>query len=173
MTTKRKTEAGPQPNLPVTPMLDMAFQLLAFFVMTYHPSDLEGQMELSLPSEEVTKAQDASEVKDNAESDKDKPLDLPAKLSVMERTQRDGANNGLISGVGLQDEAGQQQVDVSTGLDKLLAELKKRREGLENNDNIKIQADRKLKWDKVVQVMDVCKQAGFKNISFVKPPEGS
>ena len=42
----------------------------------------------------------------------------------------------------LQDEAGQTQVDVSTGLDKLVAELKKRREGIDNKDNIKIQADR-------------------------------
>ncbi len=28
----------------ITPMLDMAFQLLAFFVMTYHPSALEGHI---------------------------------------------------------------------------------------------------------------------------------
>ena len=37
----------------VTPMLDMAFQLLAFFVMTYHPSALEGSYKISqvLPPE--------------------------------------------------------------------------------------------------------------------------
>jgi len=66
MTTRRKTEAGPEPTLPVTPMLDMAFQLLAFFVMTYHPSDLEGQMDLSLPSENITQAKKAEDVKSDA-----------------------------------------------------------------------------------------------------------
>jgi biopolymer transport protein ExbD len=173
MTTRRKTEAGPEPTLPVTPMLDMAFQLLAFFVMTYHPSDLEGQMELSLPSEQVSKAQSAADVKDTAESDAKKDVDLPANLTVIARTQRDGANNGLLSGVSIEDASGPQQVDVSTGLDKLRDELKKRRETVDNKDNLKIQADAKLKWEKVIAVMDVCTEAGFKNISFVPPPPGS
>jgi biopolymer transport protein ExbD len=39
----------PEVALPVTPMLDVAFQLLFFFIMTFHPADLEGQIELSLP----------------------------------------------------------------------------------------------------------------------------
>src|SRR3954463_3571331 len=35
---------GVQLSLIITPMLDMSFQLLAFFIMTYHPSALEGQI---------------------------------------------------------------------------------------------------------------------------------
>jgi biopolymer transport protein ExbD len=163
----RKSEAGPEPNLPVTPMLDMAFQLLAFFVMTYHPSDLEGQMDLSLPSEKISKAEDQSKVDASAAADK-KPIDLPSNLTVQVRTQQDGIHNGMISALALQDEAGQQPVD---NLDKLKAVLEKKRETVENKDNIKLQADGKLKWDGVVQVMDVCRQAGFKNISFVPPPD--
>jgi biopolymer transport protein ExbD len=166
MTTRRKTEAGPEPTLPVTPMLDMAFQLLAFFVMTYHPSDLEGQMELSLPSESVAKAKSADEVKQDAATDKD-PLELPADLTVIVRTQRDNVNNGLISGMTLQAEAGASPVDT---LDKLRDELKSRHGSVTNKENIKIQSDAKLKWGEVVKVMDVCKEAGFTNISFVQPP---
>ena len=167
MTVRRKSEQGPEPNLPVTPMLDMAFQLLAFFVMTYHPSDLEGQMDLSLPSENITQATNPEDVKKEAAPDKTKPLELPANLTVSVRTQRDNINNGLVSGIYLQDDAGNQQVD---SLDKLRDELKRRREKVENKENIKIQADGKLKWSAVVEVMDICQQAGFKNISFV-PPE--
>ena len=167
MTTRRKTEAGPEPNLPVTPMLDMAFQLLAFFVMTYHPSDLEGQMELSLPSEAITKAQNEKEVKSDAAPD-NKPLDLPADVTVIVRTQRDNVNNGLVSDISLQDLAGPHPVGNS--LDKLRDELKKRGESAQNKENIKIQADYKLKWEEVINVMDVCHQAGFTNVSFVKPP---
>lgn len=167
MTVRRKTEAGPEPNLPITPMLDMAFQLLAFFVMTYHPSDLEGQMDLSLPSEKITQAKDKEDIKPDAAPDK-KPIDLPANLTVMVRTQQDGVNNGRISALTLQDDAGPQPID---NLEKLAAELKKRQGSVENKENIKIQADGKLKWDAVIQVMDVCQQAGFKNISFVPPPD--
>ena len=167
MTIRRKTDAGPEPNLPITPMLDMAFQLLAFFVMTYHPSDLEGQMDLSLPSEAITRAEKKEDIDPNAKPDP-KPLELPANLTVLVRTQQDGSNNGQISALTLQDEAGPQPVD---NLAKLKDELKKRQETVENKENIKIQADGKLKWESVIQVMDVCQQAGFKNISFVPPPD--
>ena len=170
MTVRRKTEAGPEPNLPVTPMLEMAFQLLAFFVMTYHPSDLEGQMELSLPSEAITQAKDKEDIKPDAPVDKEQDLKLSANLTVIVRTRRDNVNIGLISGLFLQDDAGTNPVDT---LDKLREELKSRRASVENKDNIKIQADSKLKWEEVINVMDVCQQAGFKNISFVPPPSGS
>jgi biopolymer transport protein ExbD len=167
MTTRRKTESGPEPNLPVTPMLDMAFQLLAFFVMTYHPSDLEGQMELSLPSEAISQAQDKEDVKSDATPDNQQDLKLAANISVIVRTQRDNVNTGLISGIAVQDDSGTAPVDT---LDKLREELKSRRANVENKENIKIQADSKLKWEEVISVMDACQQAGFKNISFVPPP---
>ena len=37
-------------TLPITPMLDMSFQLLAFFVMTFQSANaLEGQIDMLLP----------------------------------------------------------------------------------------------------------------------------
>jgi biopolymer transport protein ExbD len=164
MTVRRKSEPGPEPTLPVTPMLDMAFQLLAFFVATYNPSDLEGQMDLSLPSENITQAQSSEDVKPDASPDKNKPLELPANLTVIVRSD---VNTRLISNFTLQDDAGPEQLDDEA---KLRAELKKRHEKVDNKENIKIQAAGKLKWEEVVKVMDICQQAGFKNISFV-PPE--
>lgn len=35
---------------PVTPMLDMAFQLLAFFILTFSPPSLETRIDLYLPA---------------------------------------------------------------------------------------------------------------------------
>src|SRR6266542_2828032 len=47
---------GVQLSLIVTPMLDMSFQILAFFIMTYHPSALEGHIPGSLvPPENFAK----------------------------------------------------------------------------------------------------------------------
>ncbi|HEY1192024.1 MAG TPA: biopolymer transporter ExbD [Gemmata sp.] len=40
-----------EPDLPITPMLDMSFQLLAFFIMTFKPAPTEGQIMLTLPKE--------------------------------------------------------------------------------------------------------------------------
>ena len=41
-----------EPDLPITPMLDMSFQLLAFFIMTFKPAPTEGQIAMTLPKEE-------------------------------------------------------------------------------------------------------------------------
>ena len=48
MSGKRKAESPLEPELPITPMLDLSFQILFFFVMTYHPSALEGHIAGSL-----------------------------------------------------------------------------------------------------------------------------
>src|SRR2546430_8717277 len=63
--------------LIVTPMLDMAFQLLAFFVMTYHPSALEGSYKISqvLPPEKKVGAAGPKDKKDEL------PGDIEPKLS--------------------------------------------------------------------------------------------
>ena len=39
-------------QMPITPMLDMTFQLLFFFLLNYHPTAAEGQMDLALPTEQ-------------------------------------------------------------------------------------------------------------------------
>ena len=44
---KRRSRSGVELNLAA--MLDMAFQLLAFFILTYRPSPVEGQISLRLP----------------------------------------------------------------------------------------------------------------------------
>src|SRR5437588_11087172 len=61
---------GVQLGLIITPMLDMSFQLMAFFIMTYHPSALEGHIDGNLlpPSLVANKAKNAVPM----------PMDLPA-----------------------------------------------------------------------------------------------
>src|ERR1700722_4024888 len=50
------TARGVNLGLIITPMLDMSFQILAFFIMTYHPSALEGHIPGSLVPSEVAQA---------------------------------------------------------------------------------------------------------------------
>ena len=56
MTRHRKHEAGPEVTLPITPMLDMSFQLLFFFMATFNPTDPEGAQVLAIAQEK--KAED-------------------------------------------------------------------------------------------------------------------
>lgn len=168
MSKRHKAEAGPEPTLPITPMLDMAFQLLAFFIFTYHPSDLEGQMQLALPSNDAKAAHKQEDVDKEARADKDLVLEVPSDLTVIVKTQNDGVNNGVISALTVEDRSGPITI---SNLEKLGEYLKKVRETVDNKSSIKVQADSRLKWDGVVQVMDVCRKAGFDNISFAPPPD--
>src|SRR5262245_16512849 len=75
----RKSAAGPgsqgvQLSLIITPMLDMSFQILAFFIMTYHPSALEGH----IPGSLVPPENPAMKSKDNTNIDPNlNPLSVP------------------------------------------------------------------------------------------------
>src|SRR5262245_8209987 len=64
---------GVQLGLIITPMLDMSFQLMAFFIMTYHPSALEGHIDGNLlpPTLVATKAK-------GGKIDEKQDMDLPA-----------------------------------------------------------------------------------------------
>lgn len=52
---RAKRRPGPPDEVyfPVVPMLDMAFQLLAFFVLTFHSPSRETRLDLYLPSSPV------------------------------------------------------------------------------------------------------------------------
>jgi biopolymer transport protein ExbD len=46
---RRLSRQKPDVELNLASMLDMAFQLLAFFILTFRPSPIEGQLSLHLP----------------------------------------------------------------------------------------------------------------------------
>ena len=50
----------------ITPMLDMTFQLLFFFIINFNPADQEGLMDMALPSEAVKQADKKENVKPEA-----------------------------------------------------------------------------------------------------------
>lgn len=165
---RRKSAPGLEIELPVTPMLDMAFQLLTFFILTYHPSALEGQMELNLPAAGSAKAESIDKVDPNSISESD--LELPNDVTVIIKTKKDSINSSIPSQYAVEGRAGTHPF---TTLAELRAFLKKMQQSNEitNKDDVKIQADSQLKYVFVVEVMDACTAAGFKRIGFAPPPD--
>jgi biopolymer transport protein ExbD len=154
--------------LPITPMLDMTFQLLFFFIMNFNPADLEGAVEMALPSEQDKAAHTKEKQDPKSATDKDPVPDFPSDLTVKVRTQMDGKNDGEISAISVRNLEGKEDtVDGLPGLKRYLAE---KRAGLTNKEGLKLQGDGKLRVRSIVKVMDTCRDAGFPNISFV-PPE--
>jgi biopolymer transport protein ExbD len=160
-------------NMPITPMLDMTFQLLFFFILNYHPPTSEGEINYNLPAPDETAAASQIDNPKPSGDDSEEELKSNADLTVLVRTQHDGKNDGLISEVRVREERpGGQETTVSVEdgkLDKLITFLKNTRPNLANQDDIFIQGDSRLKWSGMIYVMDACRKAGFPNVGFKEP----
>jgi biopolymer transport protein ExbD len=128
-------------EVPVTPMLDMAFQLLTFFILTYRPAPTEVQFAMNL-----LPAQKATEI-DKAPPKNSEPT-LEASLRTLKTVLKAGPN-GLIGEMMLNDKpiAG-------------MVELKKELEGFVNDpilsfDQAVISIDPQLKYAELIRVIDV------------------
>jgi biopolymer transport protein ExbD len=86
---REKTLKAEGPTVPIAPMLDMAFQLLTFFVLTYKPMPSEGQFVMNLlPAQPATAM--SAEAPTEAASDK-----LPASLRTLPTVLRAGEGGRL------------------------------------------------------------------------------
>src|SRR5688572_15707446 len=87
-------------GLIITPMLDMSFQILSFFIMTYHPSALEGHINGNLvpPSKTLIASKDKVDPTDtpllpDSDPDPEDTLQVIAKAAKpgqQERQRVDG-----------------------------------------------------------------------------------
>ena len=168
MVRQRKSDPVLEVELPITPMLDLAFQVLLFFILTYHPSQLEGQMDLTLPDAAQARAAAPKDV----DTEKSEPgdLELPSEITVTIKTRHDGINEGKLSQILVQERQSPQGKEVASQ-QALLNYLQKARAGLTNQNDIKIEAERALKYSYVMEVMDTCTLAGFTNVGFGPPPD--
>ena len=190
--------AGVQLGLIITPMLDMSFQILAFFIMTYHPSALEGHIAGSLvpPENFAKKSKDAKpDPNENPLSVNEDEL-LPelqeaitVKVKAIQKghevgSRTEGAPAQIFIKTMLETEP-EMVADVNVDLKKealprLDAKLKELlRKGATSKTNIKIAADGELRQQYVMMIYDTIKTAkikqgekdiGFEKIHFVPPP---
>ncbi len=130
-------------EIPITPMLDMAFQLLTFFIMTYRPAPTEGQFSMNLLPAQAATVMTKETPKDAAASDS-----LAVELRTLKTLLRAGPN-GQIGQIILSDNP-------IPDLKAFKAEL----EALVNNPDLQfeqalIKVDPKLKYAELIKVIDV------------------
>jgi biopolymer transport protein ExbD len=154
---KRKKEPGIDVTLPITPMLDMSFQLLSFFILTFRPMAQEGQMAMNLPKLDVTNTQPQDDIIP--------PSDEKAEYTVSIRSEL--GNIGLLSFKGPTESP----VDFS-GAGKIES-LKSKLKAIADKDhsNVTIESDSNLVYAALIEVMDACRKEGFESIS-LKPIKG-
>ena len=188
MSHKRsKIEGAPgvQLGLIITPMLDMSFQILAFFIMTYHPSALEGHIPGSLtpPEDFAKKSKDtvAQPNEPNPSLDENNlDLSLNEAVTVIVKAVVKGQDQSRIVGAPSQIflrtnlDTTPQMLEKSDVLEfkdalKSLEARLKEMGGKGSKTNLKIAADGGLRYQYVLMVYDAAKKAGFEKIHFVPP----
>ena len=150
---RRRSKGGIEmegPDVPVAPMLDMAFQLLTFFVLTYRAAPVEGQFVMNLlPPQPATSAA-AAAVEPAA------AMELPASLRTLPVVlQADDV--GRLARISIAD------VDVSNEPKALAAELD--RHFLDPDspfDQTLIRVDPELRYAELMTIIDAFTDAFLK-----------
>jgi biopolymer transport protein ExbD len=195
MTTmrKRKPESPPLVSMAyVTSMLDLAFQLVFFFVINFDPTrEREGEMQMSLPPKEEARAQRQEDVRDvPPKTDDIPPLTDEYKVYVDRRTEDDftiRVENGLVK-KDFSRDAKKQGNELESFKNYLTEQYQQKKEKIEEqisdlppgerqtkfNEEIerigvRVRGSHNLSWGSMVRVIDVCRQAGFTNISPASP----
>jgi biopolymer transport protein ExbD len=167
----------------VTPMLDMAFQLLAFFIMTYHPPAREAVVDGTLLPPPVIRGVDKAKDPKSVIKTKLRILvkAVPAQKGAdetLERGQpkeiileRPRLHSGMVATLKQPGaKPGDAPADLGAALKALAKELAKSLDNPEEkNLELTIDADRGLRYGYFMAVREVAEASGFKKISFNAP----
>jgi biopolymer transport protein ExbD len=168
-----RTDTADEVQLPITPFLDMAFQLMFFFLATFNPPSIkEGQVDLSLASSK--EAAPKPELQDPKADPRDERPDIHEDLTINLRGYKDVRNRGLISAVSVTTNAGNEELQGS--IEERDNQLRQRLLALRPMGSasrapmVRLSAESEIRWSQVVQILDICRGAGF-SISFSNPPD--
>lgn len=162
---KRTQTEFVEPDLPITPMLDMSFQLLAFFIMTFKPAPTEGQIMLALP-----KADDGGGVGIPNPTDIDKPIVYTVRVTATDAgtigqmtlmEEGSAAATGKDLKAGLYKKPNGSDMTMVEVYQKELSDLAQQKKPMK----LTLEIHPKLLQDYVMQLMDTGIRAGFTDIA--------
>ena len=139
-------------ELPITPMLDMSFQLMAFFIFTFRPAPSEGQIAMTLPNIEGGDSAAPSLLDD-------KPVTFVVTV--------DNGPGGTLGNMTIREKDGPPGGDaLGADIRRYQAELRKRRADLKGRPSkVTLEIGNAVLHEYVVQLLDVARQVGFEDIA--------
>ncbi len=163
---KRKKRAHGDVELNLAAMLDMAFQILCFFILTFKPAPVEGDIILKLPPPMPTTIVAGGEKAGSNEDNKNPVQGLNTLLVTVLSTP-----SGSVKGIMVGDA---EVPGALAGLDfKLKKVLTDSATGFEQ---VMLSVDQRLHYDSLMQVIGVCNKqkmpdgTPLKKLSFVELP---
>jgi biopolymer transport protein ExbD len=154
---RRKEESPVDINVPIVPMLDMSFQLLSFFILTFKPMPQEGQLSINLPKLDATD-------KPPEQVDPLPDADKKDEYTIFLNASADGglANISLKAPTG--DAPNIRNLgDLSYQLDRINPPVGRGKE----NVSITIESDPDLTFARLIEVMNLCKRAGYDTVNLM------
>jgi biopolymer transport protein ExbD len=171
---RRRQREQSDVELNMASMLDMAFQLLTFFILTFKPAPVEGQISLRLPPPAPITQGTVKAGSDTASTDIARGMKT---LTISVFAGPSGEIGALGVGVGTLD-AGEGSVPDLPTLEKRLQYIF----GPENPGNsfeqVIVQVGGKVRYDALMKVVDICTRLKLPNgqrlskLSFVEVPGG-
>lgn len=165
MGRRKKKKGGEAVELNLAAMLDMAFQLLTFFILTFKPAPVEGQIAQRLPPPQAV----AGKTDSKPAGDNDKTSDAPAPVSTLLISVFSDPQTGDIAGMAI-GENGVTLKDLDGKLKEIFA-------ANTPFEQVLIQVHQDLMYDKLMKVIEICAKqklpdgSKLSKLSFVELPE--
>lgn len=154
-TRRRGGRSGPpiEVQFPVTPMLDMAFQLMAFFVLTFQAPTAETRLDLYLPA--TPAALPGSERGRATEAPSRRTdLDIENDLVILARAD----DRGDLASMALNDAPVPDLAALADRLGRYAKVLGDR------PLRVRLRADDRLRYEEAARIVGVCTTAGVASI---------
>lgn len=170
---RRHRSSNKEVELNLAAMLDMAFQLLAFFILTFQPSPVEGYLQLlmppptpvtQVPTETITPSSDGSGISPDLQT-----LNLflgsspDGRLTYIRAGSKTILQGPLTAG---SSEAVKEQLKALLG------------SGITSFEGVQLHVDSQLQYEDLMRVVDLCTQqtlpdgSALSRVSFVENTTG-
>ena len=148
MGRRRRSKPDEEVELNLAAMLDMAFQLLTFFILTFKPAPVEGQISLRMPPPQPLA--NANATKQAGETDSKDPVQGFNTLAIILTTDDSGKLAHIY--------VAKQEIPVNEGPLKLFNDYLKKvlNDPGSPFDQVIIQVPAKLHYSELMRVMGVC-----------------
>lgn len=144
--SRRRPQEGVELNMAA--MLDMAFQLLAFFILTFQPSEIETQIAMRTPKDEsISRGASAAAEEPAAVSDLES-IDLPLKVGVYATPE--GGIDRVVLGAKEYRAASEEELypAVRAAVGQIVSGV--------GADGIQMLVAGTLKYEHLMRILDIC-----------------
>ena len=154
---KKKKPDYVDPTLPIAPMLDMSFQLMSFFILTFKPTPSEGQLSMFLPKlDDATQSQPQDQII---------PEDKVDAYII-----RVGRAEGRVGTITFKSDASEETLPGDDPLKALSTKLSSipKPKSVKAAPKLTIEAPDDMKYSSLIKLMDTCRKSGYDNVGVSK-----